>query len=530
MVNKSLTLATGSLLGAFLLGLVACSDVSPVSNVADGSSMEEQVFSSVISAGENSTSKDTVDACSFAEIADLWYGPDGSERVNTGMRDSMFTDGYWFGVEDVYKLPLKVYWPPVPGNVNVREIDNSIMGGCVEGLCTILNFKEAGFAGVGFGIDGSKFDESWQPGDVSSWGGLCVAYASESDVDIVLSGVLDDLAWLIAGLPKFTLPSSREMTTKCVAWNEFVSATGEAADPTRLVDVFFVVHGDSATISGLTIKGVGRYKQLKNAGCSEPTPFILDVDLYKKAAEDASKAMKDTIYTVQDTEPRQIEEDSTDVCKLRVADNLWYGPDWEERVETRIGNDTETSGYWFSVENTGEGEASRFNWPVAKGNIYSSDAMGGIIEACSGICAELNFQSSGFAGVGFDIAGEKSPYDGSLAMGDALSWGGLCVTYASELDMDIVMSNGEKVYVGRIPDMPKATLPKSIDVTTKCVEWNQFVSKTGYAGDPTKFASLLFVSYGDSGTKGKFKIVGLGSYQKLLKPGCTLQDDYVSGK
>ena len=219
-----------------------------------------------------------------------------------------------------------------------------------------------------------------------------------------------------------------------------------------------------------------------------------------------------------------------DACSFSIIDNLWYGPEGLMQVETGLGNDTETYGYWFSLENTGKTERSRVVWPAEKGNEYSDDALDAIHEFCSGICAELDFESAGFAGVGFNVVGEASVFGNALASGDASSWGGVCVTYASESDMDVVMSSGEQVYVNRVPSMPKVTLPRSLNVTTRCVEWSRFVTTTGFAGDPSRIVSLLFVTYGENGTQSRFNIVGLGRYQQLFNSECSVQENFASRK
>ena len=148
----------------------------------------------------------------------------------------------------------------------------------------------------------------------------------------------------------------------------------------------------------------------------------------------------------------------------------------------------------------------------------------------------MNFESDGFAGVGFNVVGETSATDVTPAYGDAEHWGGLCVTYASELDMEVLMGDSawaqkdDQVLNFYSANAPKVTLPKSIDVVTKCMKWKDFVTSDGNPGYPNSISSLYFVSTGKKGTRSRFNILGLGRYSELANPECTAQEGFVSGK
>ena len=137
----------------------------------------------------------------------------------------------------------------------------------------------------------------------------------------------------------------------------------------------------------------------------------------------------------------------------------------------------------------------------------------------------------GDLGVGFHVAGMVDPMDGGspAAKANISSWGGLCVTYASESDLDVVLAYAQNDGFGNLSRMPKVTLPKSIELRTECVDWEKFMSV--YSEVSTTFmTSVLFVVHGDANAKSRFNIRGLGKYSdktNFCSPG---EDVFVSGK
>ena len=529
MLKKSFNIAAGAL----LFGLVACSELVHISEITDedGVVFKEESSSSVISPVFSSSSN-AFDVCGFADVADMWYGPDWYEQVYTGLENDTETGGYWFSIENTPDSESsRVVWPVSLGNDYWEESVSPVIELC-EGVCAVTNFESAGFAGVGFHVVGetSNVDKTPAVGDASEWGGLCVTYASESDMDVVIANVNGDRISQVPDMPKATLPRSLDVTTKCFAWSEFVSAPGNTVDQTNLTSVFFVTYGDSGTRSGFDIRGLGRYKRIPNLGCTEPDPYLLNIEYYKDKVNSSSSTRPSSNASGNVMSSGSAEGNYgyiDDTCSFSAVDNLWYGPDGVYQVQTGMAKWTETNGYWFGVEDEGR---SRVVWPVAMDNEYSDDALDSIHDFCAGVCAELSFDNNSFAGVGFNIAGNYI-YEDPMTMvaGDASAWGGLCVTYASESDMDVVMYNSQKMNVDRIPYMPKVTLPGSPNVTTKCVEWSQFVALSGYTGDPSRFTALFFMTYGERGTRSRFNIVGLGRYQQISNPECSIRENFVSG-
>jgi hypothetical protein len=197
-------------------------------------------------------------------------------------------------------------------------------------------------------------------------------------------------------------------------------------------------------------------------------------------------------------------------------------------VETGLDNGTETSGYWFSFDDDMSGVGS-VKLPQPLGIEYATGDE--IYDYCMGACGELQFAKEGYLGVGFHVAGVVEPLDGNspAAKANISSWGGLCVTYASESDLDVVLAYAQNDGFGNLSRMPKVTLPKSIELRTVCADWDNFM--TVFSEVSTTFmTSILFAVQGEANAKSRINIRGLGKYSEKTNFCSTGEDPFVSGK
>jgi hypothetical protein len=201
----------------------------------------------------------------------------------------------------------------------------------------------------------------------------------------------------------------------------------------------------------------------------------------------------------------------------------WTGGDGTYQVNTGIGNETKTFGYWFEYGDDSDGGASSVAWPVAKGNDYSKDAMDPIIDECSGVCGTAKLSKGSlsydpFVGIGFNVVGEASATDHTPVAGDASSWGGVCIAYSSEIAASLEMGLGD--YDTKLAyDNPFVSLPKG-DNKVVDVAWSDFaqngwgVDKGGETIDgPTAATKLVALKFKMQGAEGsyKFNIMSVGA-------------------
>lgn len=175
----------------------------------------------------------------------------------------------------------------------------------------------------------------------------------------------------------------------------------------------------------------------------------------------------------------------------------WNGADSFYRVETGLGNQTDTYGLWFTYGDDGDGGTSNIIWDMPLNPEYTEDALAPIIDECKGVCGTAHLGKgtltyAPFVGAGFLVVGETSETDQTIAAGDASSWGGLCVTYTSDIDLQLELGLGETMDSTINYANPAVTLPaaKSADILSPngtngnkvVVSWSDFKQPTSYNG------------------------------------------------
>ncbi len=172
----------------------------------------------------------------------------------------------------------------------------------------------------------------------------------------------------------------------------------------------------------------------------------------------------------------------------------WNGADEDPIVKTGLGNETETQGRWYTYEDNLGSKAICPDDGIDPPFIYCSDV---VLLICKGFCsiAELDNGSQTdlpYIGFGFNVVGQISYEDYSLATGDASAWGGLCVTYTSDADIQLELGLGSVVdstinYANPAVTLPaaKATTfpsPNGKDGKKVVVSWSDFKQPSWYDG------------------------------------------------
>ena len=543
MLKKLLGLA----MSAFLLSFVACSDDNPlggsVSPVA-GESSSSVVGSSgdgaggsaanVSSSSENvtmSSSSVTANSSSSAKVpkntaACLWNASKGDYLVNTGFDpDSLHYAGFWYNFSD----------DPDGGvtEIHMPNVTEAYDGDEYEGMVALLEFcgsycaefrfrkgtSAEIFGGMGFnvaGIEEPKVSYVLRDGDISDWGGICVTYAADGDV--LLRLYTDDDTFYQTEFGKST-----EFVEKCVTWD----ALNAAEASKHASSIRFVMPGADSTKGHLSIAAVGKYDA--NGAC--------EVDGYAyvllKGSGDEGFIVLRSSSSKQSSSEQSSSSGIAGPCMTpESVSDLWYGPKavdkYDYHVATGLDNGTETSGYWFSFD---DDKANTYvKWPVMQ--LEYENIVDRAIEVCEGICGTFIYKDEGVLGIGFNVAGEAlSGNNGAPDIADISAWGGLCVTYTSESDMDVVMSNDTTfTYIKKMALLPKVSLPKSAEAKTVCSKWSDFVSAAETPSDPAHVASILFVAYGDAGSESEFNVIGIGKYADVKNVCKQSVYPFVSGK
>ena len=491
-------------LGLVVFGLVACTE-SDLSGVTD--------FENSVAKNSSSSAVNDLLVVDQPVNYDLWTFKD--YLADTGNQNS----GYWFdfiGSEEGNSSTVE--FPVQKGDMSSADYMRSIADAC-DGICGTVQLRGASPKPVRAGV-GLKLSADGKMVDVSAWNGLCVTYRSDLPMRLMLgSGNKAERS----DLPSAVFPKMLSKSTLCSKWSDFkqsASVDGVGGEILNKVDdVLFEFEGYSGESGEFNIKGLASYKNVVvQLSSSSQNVSSSSSNAIKNAGSNSLDSIENFVFN--------------DVCSFEMVDDLWYGPNGEFDVQTGLGDGADTEGFWLDGSDKNDGGESEVIWPVTIGTDYHPIAKDPVIEYCAGICGIASFGKGSltyqpFAGVAFFVVSTEEP-----KAGDVSDWGGLCVTYASEADMDVVIPPFDEVdlYPRDVPldDWFKAPLPRSIDVTTKCVKWDEFTSSSNRTFDPTNVASIRFVWRGDDSTQVGFNILGLGKYHELSNPGCKAQESYVS--
>jgi len=208
----------------------------------------------------------------------------------------------------------------------------------------------------------------------------------------------------------------------------------------------------------------------------------------------------------------------------------WLGSAGTSQVETGLGNDTQTYGYWYSYTDNDDGGTSKVVWPIEPGNEYSAEALDPVIESCGGLCGTATLDKGSltynpFVGIGFNVVGEDD--SGNPIPGDASAWGGVCITYTSSAAPSLELGLGDfDAEIGYAN--PAASLAKAASAATmKSIPWSGFTQPSWYKGT-TKITGeeaakrLVSVKFKIQASAGnyKFNICAIGPYDGSCPASC----------
>ena len=549
-----------------LLGVVACSDdtssdsftASPVygessSSVVGESSSSVGRYEMSSSVAGTSSSNVIAESSSSSVIANssssaktpkntaacMWRGVDKKTYVNTGFVNEDLDNyaGLWYNFGDdpdggmstvVFPDVCAFETPEYECMENLLEY----YGGYSGTIVLKKGILNEALAGVGFNVAGVENPEEYYTkhiqryGDISGWGGVCVTYAADRDMFLWLGA--DSVTFYEAKLDK-----SAEFVEKCVPWSEFVGATAKATSTAveaakHAHSIRIVMKSTEETRGHFNIAAIGKFDV--TGAC--------EVDGYAEVVTKTNGAEIGTIILRSSSSSGVNGSSSSlapshDCVSPESVSEMWYGPravdNYDYHVETGLDNGSETSGYWFSF---GDEDVAYIKWPVVQYGYEYDDETNLIMRSCNGICGTFKFVKESVTGIGFNVAGVVLHGHNEVPdFADASAWGGICVTYASETDMDVAMSNDTTYsYAEKMALMPRVLLPKSTEAKTVCAKWRDFVTPAETPSNPAHFTSLLFVAYGNAGSESKFNIIGVGKYadvQNVCKQGA---EPFVSGK
>lgn len=384
---------------------------------------------------------------------DLWNGANGSARVNMG--DGV--TGYWYVESSPVLGRSSITFP-----VSVEEDDSpdameSVVSYC-GGVCGTVELGEGSDVSTGVGIALVEKDTAI---DVSGWDGLCVSYESELSMKGLLGYKDGDAEASAEDMPSvnFEKTTKGSVAARCAKWAEFQN--GSSAEVAKKVtSLIFKFMGKSKESGFFNIKGVSSYKH-----------GIVKID--------------------------SLEQDS---C-------LWNAAPKNDGDSLITGYDGLEGGSWYEFNDQEEGGLSSLEWDVLPSNYMSVSVwVADVVKSKGGLSATVNLQKNNneeaFAGIGLQIIGyDEESEDFYPKPRDVSAWGGLCVTYMSEMDARLVL-------VADSAHEASATLPMSTSPIEKCLTWEEMSAQ-----EVAKNASLIeFELRSSVDTTAGLSVIAVGKY------------------
>ena len=186
---------------------------------------------------------------------------------------------------------------------------------------------------------------------------------------------------------------------------------------------------------------------------------------------------------------------------------LWNGPDADSSIimvacgDSTWPKNAVADGRWRVMETDSScvycdyagqatsGYSSVVFWPDSI-SMRGGEVPTSAIEFCSGVCGfavlskgTLTFQP--FVSIGFTLAKDDP---GKSIPVDVSKWGGICISYASEVASELDLDLGDSLNAVLEYALPAASLPKSSEVTKKCITWEQFKIPSWFRGGGLRLA------------------------------------------
>ena len=215
----------------------------------------------------------------------------------------------------------------------------------------------------------------------------------------------------------------------------------------------------------------------------------------------------------QDNSSSSLQSDpsSSSIAKSSVSEcrgMIWFGLEGTHRVpvEECAGSswpqNVVADGRWYAETDNKDGGKSSVVWPVEFTD--GVDSILAIEEHCSGICGTAALDKGSlpyqpFVSVGFTLARDSS---GNPVPVDVSNWGGICISYRSDLSPSLELDLGDSV--AKVLDYaePSAGLTKSSTVNSKCIPWSDFKIPSWFKGDDHGWKE-------DTGAKAAKQLVGV---------------------
>lgn len=256
----------------------------------------------------------------------------------------------------------------------------------------------------------------------------------------------------------------------------------------------------------------------KQSGKYNATHFIFSKDALVKPFNNY-KGMGISVRCVREADSQSDTKTYSALSKVKCADTDYWCKNSSYIVKTPLYTSKDASARWTMEDDHLGGGLSAIQWPLGVTDMASED-FNTVIDSCEGLCGtfELNqgqLLYAPYVKVIFSATGHND----TEVVGDATSWRGLCVTYMSDMEIDVELGTTKEKKEEMEYALPFVTLPESSSYIERCMEWPSFkvpiwaVDQT-YSGKDAA-AALVTVEFKIDGYEpltGNFNIVRVRSF------------------
>ncbi len=195
-------------------------------------------------------------------------------------------------------------------------------------------------------------------------------------------------------------------------------------------------------------------------------------------------------------------DDGARVPVEECAETLWPKNVVADGVWRVMETDSDSSCAYCNKDGIGSGKSS-IVWQG--GESENGEVPDATLKACGGVCGTavldkgtLTFQP--FVSIGFTFARDGA---GSPVPVDVSNWGGICLSYTSEVPPSLELDLGDSVNKVLDYALPSAVLMKSsVAANIKCIPWSAFEIPSWFKGDDHGWKE-------DTGAKAAKQLVGV---------------------
>ncbi len=282
------------------------------------------------------------------------------------------------------------------------------------------------------------------------------------------------------------------------------SSANAVAQPVALDSSSSVLVGSSSSVAEGTSSSMVVESSSSAIAESSSSSFELS------SSDEVSSSSQDNSSSSLQSDPSSSSIAKSSVSECRGL--IWFGNDPEEGVRVPVETCAESSwpknvvadGHWRIMETDGEeGGKSSIVWPVEF--VDGIDTMAAVKDSCYGICGTAALDKGSltyhpFVSIGFTFARDGS---GNPVPVDVSNWGGICISYMSEVSPSIELDLGDSVNTKVLNyAVPSAGLTKVSSVTSKCIPWSSFRIPSWFKGDDHGWKD-------DTGAKAAKQLVGV---------------------